>query len=271
VSTAAFALAYSAGVLAAFNPCGSAMLPGWIGFFLLAEEREGIDFLARLLRAIVTALALTLGLVMVFAVVGLAITAGLGAIHSVLPIAIVILGVILAAIGALVWRRGDLPGLHIPGPTVQRRRTVRAMVTFGAAYGIAALSCALPIFLISVGAVHGASWTHRLLGTAGFTAGMASVLALITVATTFADGLAAQLIAIRRYTPRVSAVLLIAAGAWTIYSELPLAALDLHLTEPSTAARVLIAAALTLTAAILVGRPRLPSKRRRTPHARTSP
>jgi hypothetical protein len=57
-------------------------------------------------------------------------------------------------------------------------------------------------------------------------------------------------IAIRSYTPPISA-LLIAAGAWTIYSELPLAALDLHLTEPSPAARALIAAALTVTAAIL--------------------
>jgi alkylmercury lyase len=88
------------------------------------------------------------------------------------------------------------------------------------------------VFLISVGAVGDASLTQRLLGTARFTAGMASVLALITVSAAVAEDLTTRVVALRRYMPRVSALLLIAAGAWMIYSELPLAALDLGVGQP---------------------------------------
>lgn len=42
---------------------------------------------------------------------------------------------------------------------------------------------------------------------------MASVLALITVAATFVDGIADKLASLRRHIPRVSGLLLIAAGA----------------------------------------------------------
>jgi cytochrome c-type biogenesis protein len=204
-------------------------------------------------RGIGTSLAVTAGLIAVFGAVGLAVNLGLGAIHDVLPIAIVILGATLATLGVVIWRRGDIPGLHLAIVTPHRDHTVRAIVGFGAAYGVAALSCALPVFLISVGAVGNASLAHRLLGTAGFTAGMASVLALITVTATFAENLATRLVALRRHMPRVSAVLLIAAGAWTIYSELPLTALDLGVGQPTQLTRAAIAAAV-LAAVILTAR-----------------
>lgn len=92
-----------------------------------------------------------------FATVGLAVNLGLGAIHHLLPIAIVILGATLTTFGAVIWRRGDIPGLHLANLTPHRDHTIRAIVAFGAAYGIAALSCALPVFLISVGPVGNAS------------------------------------------------------------------------------------------------------------------
>ncbi len=227
------AFAFSAGVLAAFNPCGAAMLPGWLGYYLLGDEPARGDLLARLLRAIGTSLAVTVGLVAVFGVIGVALDLGLVAIRDVLPFVILALGIALTGIGAVVWRGGNMPSLRFHPLAAQRRHTVGATVGFGAAYGVAALSCALPVFLISVGAVHDASFSHRVLGTAGFTAGMASVLAVITVAATFVDDLASRLIALRRVMPRVSALLLIGAGAWTIYAERRLQICAAHQAEKS--------------------------------------
>jgi cytochrome c biogenesis protein CcdA len=76
--SAAFAFAFSAGVLAALNPCGAPMLPGWIGFFLFTDQHDQHrDALSRLLRGIGTSLAVTAGLIAMFATVGLAVNFGL--------------------------------------------------------------------------------------------------------------------------------------------------------------------------------------------------
>jgi hypothetical protein len=54
--------------------------------------------------------------VLVFAILGAALAAGLTAIRSVLPFAILALGSARVALGAVAWRRGELPSLHLEQP-----------------------------------------------------------------------------------------------------------------------------------------------------------
>lgn len=127
------------------------MLPGWIGLFLLGDRDRRADLLSRLLRAIWTAVALTVGLIAVFAAIGIALGAGLGAIRSVLPLAILARGAGLLVLGSLVLGRGELPSVHLRRPAVRRGSDTVARSALALRTGIAAPSCALPVFLISVG------------------------------------------------------------------------------------------------------------------------
>lgn len=67
--SAAIAFAASAGMLAAFNPCGFALLPGYLTTFLGQQRTVG----ASLRRALLVAAAVTTGFVAVFGVVGVAV------------------------------------------------------------------------------------------------------------------------------------------------------------------------------------------------------
>ena len=58
-------LVLTAGVLAAFNPCGVAMLPSYVVYLLGGEKRRSMDGLW-------AGLLMTLGFLMIFTVAGLA-------------------------------------------------------------------------------------------------------------------------------------------------------------------------------------------------------
>jgi hypothetical protein len=77
-----------------------------------------------------------------------------------------------------------------------------------------------------------------------------SGLAALLISGLAALAIAVRLASLRRHGLRVSAVLLIAAGGCTIYSELPLTALDLGIGigQPTRLTRAAIAAAILGTA-----------------------
>ena len=96
---AALLLAFSAGLLAAFNPCGFALLPAYLGMFL-ADRRGG--------RAVTRALGVggtvTMGFVVTFGVAGLAVSAlslrfgqWISALTALLGVLLVVAGLVLLA------------------------------------------------------------------------------------------------------------------------------------------------------------------------------
>ena len=94
----AVALAVSAGAIAAFNPCGFALLPAYLALFL----GEPTGRRAAVSRALGVGLAVTVGFVLVFGVAGLLVTVlaiGLGDWLSFVTIAS---GVLLVAVGLLL-------------------------------------------------------------------------------------------------------------------------------------------------------------------------
>lgn len=135
--------AFAAGMLAAVNPCGFAVLPGYLAHYLGSEPRQGIR---GAVHGLGVGLAVTAGKLTIFAVVAAVFLAGGRAIVRVAPWTGAGVGALLVVLGIWVLAgralRVPLPALRAPKGT-----GYRSAYLFGLAYGTCSLSCCLPIFL----------------------------------------------------------------------------------------------------------------------------
>ncbi len=152
VESSAAGLALGAGVVAAVNPCGFALLPAYLTLFVLGDSpATPTRAVGRALRA--TA-ALTLGFAGVFLLFGLVISPVAGAVQAYLPAFTVVLGLALVLAGLWVVAGRTLPRVQVrTGGTAQGAPLVaswRAMTGFGASYALASLGCTIAPFLAVV-------------------------------------------------------------------------------------------------------------------------
>lgn len=214
------ALAFSAGLLATVNPCGFAMLPAYLSFFLGAEDGEKSNRVpARAAQGLMVGGVVTAGFVAVFGVAGLIISVGLRSVMSAVPWIALLIGLSLFVLGVAA-ASGRHIGLRLPsafGPT--RGGGYRSVFIFGLAYATASLSCTLPAFLSVIGATLAVG---RLPGVPllflFYALGTASVLFAISISAALAKSGVARLV--RRVIPMVersSGAVLAAAGAYIVF------------------------------------------------------
>ena len=146
-------LALGAGLVAALNPCGFALLPAYLSLFVLGDApRSPTAAAARALRA--TA-ALTLGFAGVFVAFGLVIAPVAASVQAYLPAFTVALGLLLALAGLWLLSGRRMPNLPVPrsGKAVAGSPVVAswpAMTGFGASYAVASLGCTIAPLLAVV-------------------------------------------------------------------------------------------------------------------------
>jgi cytochrome c-type biogenesis protein len=221
-----FGLAFGAGMVAAVNPCGFAMLPAYLSLYLGTQESGFAERSAarRALRALAVGCVVSSGFVLLFVLAGAVVSAGGTVLIRAMPVLGVLVGEALVVLGVWMLLAGRGPYTPILGGLTARlgdprRVGVRGFFLFGLAYGAASLGCTLPAFLAVVGSgfaaggvVAGAS---RFLG---YGLGMASVLVALTVALAFfKEGLLKWLRGALPYVQTASAVLLLLAGAYVIF------------------------------------------------------
>jgi cytochrome c-type biogenesis protein len=138
-------LALGAGMLAAVNPCGFALLPAYLSLLVLNEESSSLRAAVR--RALIFTAAMTAGFVAVFGVFGLVISPIASAVQRYLPWVTVVVGCALVAGGIWLLAGRSLPtfGFSPRGPKISRR--LASVVAFGAAYALASLICSIAPFL----------------------------------------------------------------------------------------------------------------------------
>ena len=215
---APFAYAFTCGLVAAVNPCGFPMLPAYLSYFIGLDD-DGTDRGARVLRAIASAGAVSLGFLAVFATLGIPINAGVTAIYEVMPWLTIVIGGLLIALGIAMlagWKPTVLlPRLDRGG----RSRRFGSMVLFGVSYAIASLGCTLPVFLIVVaGTVERSNPLSGALAFLVYCLGMTVVLMTVSVALALArDGLVRRVRELSRFVDRASGALLVAVGAYLVW------------------------------------------------------
>ena len=225
--------AFGAGVAAAFNPCGFAMLPAYMGLYLgVGANEEKASFVSQLGRALLVGVSVTAGFVLLFAIAGSII--GLGArsvVGSILPWLGLGIGILLVLAGAWLLRGGELytslaqqaaTRLGNPGSA-----NVRGYFLFGLSYGVASLSCTLPIFLAVIGSSFAASdiltsFSQFVL----YALGMGVVILALTLSMALFKG--AMLGGMRKVMPYVHPIgtwLMIIAGTYIVFYWLTLGGL----------------------------------------------
>ncbi|MEU9602444.1 cytochrome c biogenesis CcdA family protein [Streptomyces sp. NPDC048109] len=210
------ALALTAGVLAAVNPCGFALLPAYLSLLVLGDDSPTRGVAVG--RALTATAAITLGFAALFGVFGLAIQPVAGQVQEQLPWFTIVFGVLMAGAWLLAGRQ--LPALM---PKVRRAptvtRSVPSMVLFGMAYATASLGCTIAPFLaIVVSAFRSGSTAEGVVLFAAYAAGMGLIVgvASLTVALTRSTAVG-HLRRAGAVAPRIGGALLLLVGAYVAH------------------------------------------------------
>lgn len=213
--TALLATAFVAGLVSTVNPCGFAMLPAYLGYFLgIDTDHDGT-----VRRALSTGAAVSAGFLVVFGITGVIVVAGVRSVTSAIPWLAVVIGAGLVLLG-IHTLRGRYLNLRLPLPKRMRRgRDHGSIVLFGISYAIASLSCTLPIFLSLVAtSFTQTSFARGLSAFLAYGAGMSLMLVGITVTLAVGkDGLVRRLRSASKAVSTVSGIVLVGAGLFIVW------------------------------------------------------
>lgn len=213
-------LAFTAGIVAAFNPCGFAMLPAYLSWFLGEEGGAADSRSVGVLRSLAVGGAVSLGFLAVFGTAGLVVQHLFASFTAYTPYVTVVIGLgVLLPLGVLRLAGRELK-LAIPRyQGAVRGRGLASMVLFGVSYATVSLSCTLLPFLVAVaGTFQQRNLFAGLAVFGSYSAGMGVVLMALTLALGLAKG--SMVRHFRRalpYVGRVSGGLLVLAGAYIGY------------------------------------------------------
>lgn len=207
-------LAFTAGLLAALNPCAIGMLPA----YLALRTSSGP---ARSLVGVAAAQAggLVAGFVGMFSLIAFALAFfGRGLLVAV-PFVAGVIGTGLVALG-LATVAGRPFHLRLPALAVRGGTGVGGQALFGATYALASLGCALPVFLGFTAAALAQREVPALVATVlAFSAGSAvTLLGLVLLAAWIDEG--GELVPTRGLARYGGGALLIAGGAYLLWVQL---------------------------------------------------
>ncbi|QZA08416.1 cytochrome c biogenesis CcdA family protein [Mycolicibacter heraklionensis] len=206
-------LAFAAGLVAALNPCGFALLPAYLALVVRGERAGGWGAVGRALAA--TA-AMTLGFLTVFGAFGLLTVTVASRVQRYLPYATVVIGMVLVALGVWLLAGRRLAVASIGGRWAPTAR-IGSMLGYGVGYACASLGCTIGPFL----AVTGAAWRGGLDGVVAYlayAAGFGLLVGVLAMAVALArTALIDRLRRITGYASRISGALLVAVGLYVGY------------------------------------------------------
>ena len=185
VSAGALSLAILAGALAAFNPCGFALLPAYLISLLVDKEiQQSKSDLYK--RAIKFSVAMTLGFIFVFGSFATVISPFTGSIAHYLPFLTEIIGVALLALGITLLSGRSFTIAKLRTPNIAPTGTWRTQIGYGITFALASLSCTIgPFLAITATAVQSKSILKIIVLFTTYALGMGIVvlvLAFITAA-----------------------------------------------------------------------------------------
>lgn len=216
VALLGFALA--AGLVAALNPCGFAMLPAYLTLVVLGEN-EPAPRLTAVRRALLASAMMALGFLLVFGAFGLVVAPLASALQRYLPVLTVLIGAVLVALGIWLLTGRELTAA-MPKPT-RGAPTERlgSMFGYGVAYAIASLGCTIGPFLAVTSASFGTgSVLAGIVAYLAYGLGMALVVGVLAVAVALAgSAAAARARRLLPYVNRLGGGLLVLVGLYVGY------------------------------------------------------
>lgn len=216
---APLALAFTAGMVATVNPCGFAMLPAYLSYFLGIERTGDGRAEAGVLRALVVGGVVSSGFAVLFGVAGAIISWTSFGIERYASWVTIVIGGLLVVLGA-AFMRGWEPRIAVPHlDKGGRDRSLWSMFVFGLSYAIASLSCTIGPFMTAVaGTFRRSNVVSGMLVFGAYALGMAVLLMALTVTLALArQSLLRVLRASLPYVQRISGVIMVITGAYLVW------------------------------------------------------
>ncbi|MCX8126583.1 MAG: cytochrome c biogenesis protein CcdA [Dehalococcoidia bacterium] len=220
-----FPLVYAllAGMTTMVSPCSVAMLPSYVAIYISGRNTEKPGPTKQVLRALYLSLVVAGGYVLISSVVG-----SLAGIAGYMVIGVVPWLAIVLAVGLLGLGGWLLTGRHLT-LNLFARAAVRlhriggkgfvSFFLFGIAYGLAALSCALPVFLVVVfSAFTARGLIFGVVQLLFYSLGMAIVFTGVAVMVALLEGAIQRWLAdVAPLFGRISGGLLLLSGGYILY------------------------------------------------------
>jgi cytochrome c biogenesis protein CcdA len=228
---------FAAGVAAFFNPCGFAMLPAYVSYYLGRGERTQEHWLRSSLQGLSLGLTVSGGFFTVFGGLGLIFSLIGAAIAPYIPFATALIGLLLITLG--IWTLlGDvsLPSLagsmerlvarflpqRPPDPAgSSTRRRLIIFYLFGVSYAICSVGCTLPIFMVVVSQAIAKGLFNGVVQFLAYAWGMSLLMLALSLTITLThDALYHYFSALTNIVQKISGLVLIGAGAYIIWYQL---------------------------------------------------
>jgi cytochrome c biogenesis protein CcdA len=218
IDTASLSFALGAGLVAALNPCGFGLLPGYLAL-VIAGGTQDVSRPAALARAGGATMAMSAGFLTVFGIFGLLISPLLDTAQKYLPFPTLAVGVLLIALGVWLMAGRNIRILIPKAPGGAPTGQLASMYGYGLAYAIASLSCTVAPFLAVIGTTfnHGSILTG-ILAFIAYATGMAITVGVAALAVALAgSAVGAAFRRVLPYVGRITGVVVLLTGLYVTY------------------------------------------------------
>jgi cytochrome c biogenesis protein CcdA len=225
VNQGLISLAFAAGLVAAVNPCGFAMLPAYLLLVVRGQqpgERRGLaPGLAPVGRALAATVGMALGFFTVFGLFGALTISAAATVQRYMPYATVVIGVVLVALGVWLLSGRELTALtpRPLGPRWAPDVRLGSMFGYGVSYAIASLSCTIgPFLAVTAAGLRAGSTATGVLVYLAYVGGLTLVVGVLAITAAMTSSAVAN--RLRRVLPfvnRIGGALLVLVGLYVAY------------------------------------------------------
>lgn len=176
-----FSLAFLAGVLAAFNPCGFVLLPAYLASIIIGDNKSEPGWMNHL-RALKFSAGMTSGFIGVFGGFALLLSSVAGSILPYLPYVTVAVGVILILISLSLIFGQTLILRKLANPNIAPTKGWVSQIGYGISFALASLSCTIgPFLAITSAAIANGNVVRTGMLFVVYAIGMGSVVLILAL------------------------------------------------------------------------------------------
>ncbi|HUX65745.1 MAG TPA: cytochrome c biogenesis protein CcdA [archaeon] len=211
-------LAFLAGVLAAFNPCGFVLLPAYLTSIIVGEDGDE-DSWKYNARAIRFSVGMTTGFIGVFGGFALFLSSISSSIERFLPTVTVIVGLALIVIAISLILGKSLVLRKLANPNIAPNRQWLSQIGYGISFALASLSCTVgPFLAITASAISKHNLMSILTLFLTYSVGMGGVVLVLSLLVASArSGLINKLKQSQGKISSLSGYLLLLVGLYEIW------------------------------------------------------
>jgi len=213
VDITSLSLSFTAGFLATLAPCSLPMLPSYVAYYLNLGQgrRSPVTYLG-------FALTTAAGFTSVYLLIGVLPSLGVSRLAERVSSATPFIGAILVVIGLATAFSDAFSKAPTISSTATRSTGYRGLLLYGAGYGLASMSCSLPVFILLVLQSAGADGLPGILASfLMYGLGAAAMIVPLTFAVAYSNQVILErFMGALPHVKKASALVLVAAGLYMI-------------------------------------------------------